>query len=420
MRESLRVAGLVAVIAAMGALAALVVGALLGMSMGDIAGLVSPLLASTLVTIATALVANTALARTSLRARFLVVAILGAGVALANLAVMTRLMFVSKHDIAVVSLLVVFAAGTAVALAVVLASRSTIAVGRLVAGARRLGEGDLTARIGELSAGPELDALARSMDDAAARLAVAREREQQVEQMRRDLIVAVSHDLRTPLASLRAMAEALDDGVVEEPSTVRRYVGEMRRSVEQLVAMVDDLFELTQLDVGAIHAEAERATLEEVVRSAVSTIGPSADLKRLTLVTDLGDAGGAACSPRLVRVLQNLLTNAVRHTPSDGTVRIEAVRSDRGLVVAVEDSGEGLADADLLRVFEPFYRADPARSGSGSGLGLALAQRIVQAMGGSIAAERRPAAAGARFAVVLPASPRGESFGASKDPVIGP
>jgi signal transduction histidine kinase len=411
-RESVRVVGLVAVIAATGALAALAVGALLGMTAGDLAGLVAPLLASTLVTVGAALVANAALARSSLRARFLVVAILGAGVALANLAVMTRLMFVSEHDIAVVSLLVVFAAGTAVALAVVLASRSTLAVGRLVAGARRLGEGDLTARIGELSAGPELDGLARSMDAAAARLEAAREREHHVEQMRRDLIVAVSHDLRTPLASLRAMVEALDDGIVDEPAGVRRYASEMRRSVEQLVAMVDDLFELTQLDAGAIQAETERATLEEVVHSAVSAIEPSADLKGLTLITDLGEAATEACSPRLVRVLQNLLANAVRHTPSDGTVRIEAVRNDRGLVVAVEDTGEGIAGSDLVRVFEPFYRGDPARSGGGSGLGLALAQRIVQAMGGSITAERRSATAGARFAVELPSSPRGESFGA--------
>jgi signal transduction histidine kinase len=139
-----------------------------------------------------------------------------------------------------------------------------------------------------------------------------------------------------------------------------------------------------------------------VVRSAVSAIEPTAELKGLTVVTDLAGAAGASCSPRLVRVLQNLLVNAIRHTPPDGTVRVEAVRSDHGLVLAVEDTGEGIAEADLPRVFEPFFRADQARSGGGSGLGLALAQRIVQAMGGSIAAERRPADSGARFAVELP------------------
>ena len=402
MRGKLRAVALVVVVAAAGALAALAVGAAMGMSAGDLAQLLVPLGVSTVVTVGTALAANAALARTTLRYRFLVVAVLGAGVALANLAVMAHLMLVSHHDLAIVLLLVVFAAGTAVALALVLAAVSVKAVDRLVSGARRIGDGDLDGRIGELDAGPELDELARSLDDAAGRLRAARVSEQHAEQMRRDLIVAVSHDLRTPLAGLRAMVEAIDDGVVDDPTTVRRYAGEMRRSVEQLVVMVDDLFELTQLDAMAIQAETARASLEDVVRSAVSTIEPTAHRKGLAVVTDLEGALGATCSPRLVRVLQNLLVNAVRHTPPDGTVRIEAIEDERGLLLAVEDTGEGIAEVDLPRVFEPFFRADPARQGPGAGLGLALAQRIVQAMGGSIAAESTPNS-GARFAVELPA-----------------
>jgi signal transduction histidine kinase len=418
MREAVRVVGLVVGVAAVGALAALAVGAALGMSTGDLADLLIPLGVSGAITVGTALAVNAALSTTSLRNRFLLVATLGAGVALANLAVMAKLMLVSEHDVTVVMLLVVFAAGTAVALAIVLAAASTRAVDRLVAGARRLGDGELAEPIGPLSAGPELDALARSMDDAADRLRAAREREQRAEQMRRDLIVAVSHDLRTPLASLRAMVEAIDDGVVDDVPTVRRYAGEMRRSVEQLVAMVDDLFELTQLDAGAIQAETARASLEDVVGSAVSAVEPTARLKGLALVTDLESAAGARCSPRLIRVLQNLLVNAIRHTPPDGTVRVEAVQSDAGLVVAVVDSGEGIAADDLPHVFEPFFRSDPARTGGGSGLGLALAQRIVQTMGGSIAAESRPAV-GSRFAVELPAAGAAKSFAPRSKPVLG-
>jgi signal transduction histidine kinase len=403
MRETLRAVVTVVLVAAAGALAALAVGAAMGMSRSDLANLVPPLAASTAVTVGTALAARVVLARASLRHRFLAVALLGAGLALADLAVLAHLMLVSDHDVAVVMLLVVFTAGTAVALALVLAGRSTRAVERLMEGATRLGSGQLDARIGDLDAGPELDALARTLDDAGARLSVARERELHAEQIRRDLITAVSHDLRTPLASLRAMIEALDEGVVEDPSSVRRYVGEMRRSVEQLVGMVDDLFELTQLDAGAIQAETARANLDDIVRSALAAVESTAELKGLEIVADLGGAVGATCSPRLVRVLQNLLVNAVRHTPPDGTVRIEAVRNERMLVIAVEDTGEGIAAKDLGHVFEPFYRADPARQGPGAGLGLALAQRIVQAMGGSIAVKSRPSA-GARFAIELPAS----------------
>jgi signal transduction histidine kinase len=401
MRDTLRAVVTVLLVASAGALAALAVGAAMGMSAGDLAHLVVPLAVSTAVTVAAALLANAALARTSLRYRFLVVASLGAGVALANLAVMAQLMLVSRHDLTIVMLLVVFAAATAIALALVLASGSVRAVDRLVAGARRIGDGELETPIGSLDAGPELDELATSLDDAAARLGAARERERQAEQMRRDLIVAVSHDLRTPLASLRAMVEALDDGVVDDTPTVRRYAGEMRRSIEQLVTMVDDLFELTQLDAGAIEAETERASLDDVVRSAVSAIESDARRKGLEVVMDLAAAPGATCSPRLVRVLQNLLVNAVRHTPQDGTVRVEAAVEDRRLVVAVEDTGEGIAESDLPLVFEPFFRVDAARQGPGSGLGLALARRIVQAMGGSIAVENVPAS-GARFEVELP------------------
>jgi two-component system, OmpR family, sensor histidine kinase SaeS len=402
MKGTLRAVALVVLIASAGAIAGLAVGAIMGMSSGDLAHLAVPIAVSTAVTVGAAITANAALRKTSLRYRFVVVAVLGAGIALANLAVMARLMLVSDHDIAIVMLLVVFGAGTAVALAMVLASSSTKAVDRLVEGAGRIGDGDLGTRIGDLNAGPELDALAGSLDAAADRLRMARESETQAEQMRRDLIVAVSHDLRTPLASLRAMVEAIDDGVVQDPSTVRRYAGEMRRSVDQLVTMVDDLFELTQLDAGAIRAETTRASLDDVVRSALAAIEPTAQLKGVEIVADLGAAAGATCSPRLVRVLQNLLVNAVRHTPSDGTIRIEAVSGDRVLTVAVEDTGEGIAAADLERVFEPFFRADPARSGTGAGLGLALAQRIVTAMGGSIEAESR-LDVGSRFAVELPA-----------------
>jgi len=402
MRQTVRVVLLVALVVGAGAVAALVVGAAMGMSGGDLAHLAVPLAVATAVTVAATVGANAALARTSLRYRFLIVAVLGAAVALANLAVMARLMMVSSHDLTLVLLLVVFATGTAVAMALVLASGPTRAVERLVEGARRVGDGTPDEPIGSLRAGPELDEVARSLDEAATRLRDARERERQIEDMRRDLIVAVSHDLRTPLASLRAMVEAIDDGVVDDAPTLRRYAGEMRRSVGQLVEMVDDLFELTQLDAGAIERETERAALTDVVRSAVSVVEPAAIEKGLSVETDLAGADGATCSPRLVRVLQNLLVNAVRHTPPDGTVRIEASRDTGGrLLLAVEDSGEGIDEADLPRVFEPFFRGDPARQGPSTGLGLALAQRIVVAMGGAISVESRRGI-GTRVAIELP------------------
>ncbi len=281
------------------------------------------------------------------------------------------------------------------------ARTSASAIDRLASTARALGQGDLRARVGELNAGPEFDALARTLDEMAERLKLAQERERQVEATRRDLITAVSHDLRTPLASLRAMVEAVDEGVIDDPPSLRRYANEMRRSVNQLVAMVDDLFELAVLDAGAIEAETHRGRLAEVVGCAVAAVELQAERKGLGLVTNLNGAEDAPCSPRLVRVLQNLLVNAVQHTPADGTVRVDARWLPAGLEIAVEDTGTGIAPADLERVFDPFFRADPARSGGGAGLGLALARRIAEALGGRIEVKSEPAR-GSRFAVLLP------------------
>jgi signal transduction histidine kinase len=203
------------------------------------------------------------------------------------------------------------------------------------------------------------------------------------------------------------MVEAIDDGVVDDAPTVHRYVGEMRRSVEQLVTMVDDLFELVQLDAGAIQAEKHHVALEDAVGSAVSTVAASAQAKGLRLETDLVGVSGVTCSPHLTRVLQNLLTNAVRHTPADGTVRLEAHRTNHALRVSVSDTGTGIAPEDASKIFEPFYRGDPARSGAGSGLGLTLAKRIVEGLGGAIAAV--DAGGGARFEVAIPlAKPTGQ------------
>ena len=197
------------------------------------------------------------------------------------------------------------------------------------------------------------------------------------------------------------MIAAIEDRVVTDPFVIERYVSEMRRSTDQLTAMVTDLFELAQLDAGIIEVERSRARLGEVVDDAVAAVRTQADAKRLSLVTELGLASAAGCSPRMERVVQNLLVNAVRHTPADGTVRVRGQAADGRLVVVVEDTGEGIPADQLPHVFEPFFRGDPSRTGAGAGLGLALARRIVDALGGTIVAEST-SGAGSRFAVQIP------------------
>jgi signal transduction histidine kinase len=393
----------VAAAAAAGAGVTILVGAGAGMHGHELAHLALLLLPAALATIAVAAAARSLFARTSLRFRLTAIAVVALVVGLANLAVVARLMFVSGHDMTSVVVVLAYAVGAGAGAAFLLARGPARAVGRLSATAQALAEGDLSARSGDVGGGPEYEALGSTLDRMAERLGEAMARVQDVESRRRDLITAVSHDLRTPLARLRAMVEAIDEGVVDDVPSLRRYAGEMRRSVDTLVALVDDLFELVQLDAGAIEAETERAHIRDVVRSAVGACEGDARIKGVAVRTDLDGAGDAACSPRLSRVLQNLVQNSIRHTPPDGTVTVQARAFDGRLRLVVEDTGEGIPPHALPLVFEPFYRADPARSEPGSGLGLAVARRIVEALGGDIHAESRPPN-GARFAVTLPSA----------------
>lgn len=398
-----RALALLALVTFVGALGTFLVGAATGMGADELWHLAAYVVPALVVTVAAMWLAGRLLAHASLAQRFVAIGALGAAVALGNLWVLSRQMFVDEHDATLLGVLLIYSVGAGIGAAVVTARSSAAAVGQLTATAQMLGEGDLDARTGILDAGPELDLLAATLDDMAEHLRTAQDRERAAEATRRDLVTAVSHDLRTPLASLRAMVEAIDEDVVDDPKSLRRYAKEMRGSVHQLGAMVDDLFELAQLDAGAIESETQRARLGEIVSSAVAAVELQAEEKGLALVAELNGQEDMPCSPRLVRVIQNLLVNAVRHTPADGTVRIEARRLPDGLEVAVADSGEGIDPGDLPRVFDPFFRADPARQGAGAGLGLALAKRIVETLGGQISAESEPAR-GSRFALTIPTS----------------
>jgi len=391
---------LTALTATLGAVLSLGLGLVL-LGADDAGHLIVPLAIAIVLTVAATAIASRRLADASLSARFVAIAAFATVIGLANLTVIAIQMLVTEKDAILVAILLVYAAAAAIGAGIATARTSSAAVAKLSDASRRLADGELDARAGRVGGGRELESLATALDEMARRLGESLEREREAESQRRDLIVAVSHDLRTPLADLRAMAEAIEDGVVDDPETIHRYTRRMGDAVASLTTLVDDLFEFVQLDAGAIEAETRRARLEEVVRSAVAACDGQAADKRLVLRTELGDAAGASCSPRLTRVIQNLLQNAIRHTPADGTVLVEARRDERGIELAVADTGEGIDAAAVERIFEPFWRGDAARASDGSGLGLALAKRIVEALGGTIAVESEPAR-GSRFAVVLP------------------
>ena len=217
---------------------------------------------------------------------------------------------------------------------------------------------------------------------------------------RRQLVAWASHDLRTPLASMTAMIEAIEDGIAEPDE----YRPALHAQVRLLNSLVDDLFELARIDAGALTLELRETALDEIVGSCLQGLEAEARARRITLRAELAPAlPPVRCAPDQVeRVLSNLLTNALRHTPNDGAVAVRVRPGEEAVLVAVEDTGDGLSAEAETRMFERFWRGDLSRGSRGSGLGLAIARGLVEAQGGQIWAENRPEG-GARVAFTLPA-----------------
>jgi signal transduction histidine kinase len=223
------------------------------------------------------------------------------------------------------------------------------------------------------------------------------------EATRRRMIAAVSHDLRTPLASLRLLVEAVDDEIVDE-ETRRRYLATMRVNVNSLSTLIDDLFELSRIEAGDIEWSIRQVELGMLVDETVAAMQPEAGAKGVEIRTQLGagELRANADPEKLQRVLFNLIRNAIRHTPADGSVTVRATGDRAGVEIEVADTGEGIPAADRERVFDAFFRGgeDAPRSSDGAGLGLAVSRAIVERHGGRIWLE--PAAQGTSVRFSLP------------------
>jgi signal transduction histidine kinase len=293
-----------------------------------------------------------------------------------NVVITALLMFISAHDLALLGLLMLFAAVLGLFFASALADSVVGGLGVVSAAARRMAAGDLTARASLADRG-EVGELARAFDEMAGRLDAAARERAAAEASRRGMVAAVSHDLRTPLASIRAMVEAIVDGVVADEATVRRYLETIGGEVNRLARLIDDLFELSQIDAGQLRLRLERGSLHDLISDTLRSAAARAASARVGLVGEVD----AALPPvrldpaRVQRVLDNLIANALRHTPPGGRVELSAVERADEVEVAVTDSGEGIADGELERVFDSFYRGERERSRSaGAGLGLTIAR----------------------------------------------
>jgi len=330
-----------------------------------------------------------------------VVAVVGVGVgAWAG----ARAMFLSEHDLWALGVILVAAGVVGVASALVLGRRVGAASKALVDVARRLGERDARPAGPGPAAPQELARLHRELDLTSQRLEHARAREQALDSSRRELVAWVSHDLRTPLAGIRAIVEALEDGVVDDPETVARYYSTLRGEADRLAELVDDLFELSRAQAGVLELHIERVSLGDLVSDALAGASPIAAAKgvRLEGRLDGPSAELEVSASEVLRALRNILENAIRHTPSDGTVTVEAGQDDARAYVSVIDTGGGIPERDLPRVFEVAFRGDAARTpgDAGAGLGLAIARGFVEAHQGDISVRNENG--GCRFTVHLP------------------
>jgi signal transduction histidine kinase len=358
---------------------------------------------ATVAAIAGALVLR-ALHRRSLGAQAAAVAVAAmVGVAVAA-RVGARAMFLSEHDVWALDVMLIAAGAVSVVSALFLGRRVGAASKALVEVARRIGDGDAPPPVPGSGAPQELARLHRELELTAQRLDEARAREQALDTSRRELVAWVSHDLRTPLAGIRAIVEALEDGVVDDRETVARYYTTLRREADRLAELVDDLFELSRAQAGVLELHMERVWLGDLVSDALASASPIAAAKGVRLEGHLDGTPAEleVSASEVLRALRNILENAIRHTPSDGTVTVEAGRDDTSAYVSVVDTGGGIPDTDLPRVFEVAFRGDAARTpgDAGAGLGLAIARRFVEAHRGDITVRNEDG--GCRFTVHLP------------------
>lgn len=325
----------------------------------------------------------------SMRARLVLTSTFTAVLAIANVGFTSVLMFISPHDLAILVGLMGFALGLSVFLAAMLSSSTARSFRQLVATVARLSDGDLTARA-PVESRDEVGQLALAFNGMAERLEQSFSRERGLNQARRDLIGSISHDLRTPLASIQAMVESINDGVVTDKETIARYLTAVEGEVESLSQLINDLFELTQLDAGVLDLNLETSSLSDLISDTLESMSAQANSsdKKLSLTGSIDDQlPNVVMDPRrMQRVLYNLLQNAVRYTPLEGSIQVLARDAGSEVQVEVTDTGGGIETEELPKIFNRFYRTEQSRSrdSGGTGLGLSIAKGIVEAHGGRL------------------------------------
>lgn len=336
---------------------------------------------------------------------------LAVGLISLNVWVTVRLMFISQEDLVVTAALLVFSGITSMVTGVFVASAITKRIQRLSQAADSLADGRFDTRLTEVG-NDELAAFAQRFNWMAESLQQLDAKKRAVEQTRRDLIAGVSHDLRTPLTSIRAMLEAVQDGVVADEDTVNRYINTSLAEINNLSLLIDDLFQLAQIDAGHVDAKFESASLRDLISDIISSMSAKAArhyIKLTCAITD--DIDPVYMAPdKIQRVLYNLLDNAIRYTPAYGEVTLRAFRQGQSVHVEVHNTGDAIDPTHLPRIFDSFYRGEESRvqrpdGHRSTGLGLAIARRFVEIHRGKIEVDSRPGY-GTTFRFIIPRLPQ--------------
>jgi signal transduction histidine kinase len=335
------------------------------------------------------------------RVQALIVALSSVLVTVAGVVAAALAMFISTHDLVALIIVLVMASAVAVGAAFQLGDDIGAGTRQVGAYARTMVHEDAPASGVPQVTGPgELGALASELAEVYGRLDESRKRERALETSRRELISWVSHDLRAPLATIRAMAEALDDDVVVDAVTVSTYQRQIRSDAERLTGLVEDLFELSRINSGSLQLAREKVWLGDVLAEAMTNAYAAAEVKGVRLVERVGQIPAIEVSPHeFCRALDNLLDNAIRHTPEGGTVVVETENGGGVVSLSVVDECGGIPEEDLPRVFDVAFRGDDSRMRDerGGGLGLAIARGLIEAHAGSVSVSNQQR--GCRFTV---------------------
>lgn len=321
-----------------------------------------------------------------------------------NVWLTARLMFASTHDLLLATVLLLFAGGIAMALGHFFSETLTRRIVALNQAAKKIAHGQFEVRV-QVSGRDEMAQLADTFNQMATQLESASHKQKQLDILRKDLIAWVSHDLQTPLASIQAIVEALADGVVEDPDTSQRYLRTAQREIQSLSTLIDDLFQVAQIDAGGLKLDLEANSLMDLISDTIESFSRLASKKGIKLEGEVQrDVDPVYMDvQRIGRVLSNLVTNALRHTPEGGKVSVKGSRIEELILVSVTDTGEGVRQEDLPHIFERFYRGEKSRSrrSGGAGLGLSIVKGIINAHEGQIRVENQDTG-GVSFIFTLP------------------